>query len=314
MARYLVTGAAGFIGSHLSQRLLDDGHYVIGVDCFTDYYAREIKERNLQDFLDVQNFDFVESDLLDIDLVKLLDKVDYVFHEAAQAGVRTSWGADFEVYVRSNVLATQKLLEAAKDTGIRKLIYASSSSVYGDAESYPTTEDMTPRPVSPYGVTKLAGEHLCMLYWKNFQVATIALRYFTVYGPRQRPDMAFNKFIRKIFAGEPITVYGDGEQTRDFTFVDDAVEANILAAEADVAGEVLNIGGGSRITVNGVVAMLEELIDSRANVEYIAKQSGDVRHTAADIIKAGELFGYEPNIGLREGLKSQVEWMRKLHY
>jgi UDP-glucose 4-epimerase len=278
------------------------------VDCFTDYYSREIKERNLQAFLDASNFDFFESDLLEIDLTELLQGVDYVFHEAAQAGVRASWGADFEIYTRNNVLATQRLLEAAKETKLEKFVYASSSSVYGDAESYPTSEDVTPKPISPYGVTKLAGEHLCMLYWKNFGVPIVALRYFTLHGPRQRPDMAFSKFIRAMLEDEPITIYEDGEQTRDFTFVDDAVEANLLAMESDVVGEVFNIGGGSQITVNKVVAMLENIIGKDAKIKRIAKQKGDVRHTAADIKKARKLLGYEPRFDLRKGLSLQVEW------
>lgn len=331
----LVTGAAGFIGSHLAERLVNEGYNVVGVDCFTDYYPRDIKERNLQAFLrgampgacgrddkpsrhkcdrtrgeafrDASNFDFFELDLLEIDLTELLQGVDYVFHEAAQAGVRASWGADFEIYTRNNVLATQRLLEAAKETKLEKFVYASSSSVYGDAESYPTSEDMTPKPISPYGVTKLAGEHLCMLYWKNFGVPIVALRYFTLYGQRQRPDMAFHKFIKAILQDEPITIYGDGEQTRDFTYVDDAVEANLLAMESDVVGEVFNIGGGSRITVNGVVEMLEKIIGYSAKIKHIAKQKGDVRHTAADIKKARKLLGYEPRFDLRKGLSLQVE-------
>ena len=312
MANCLVTGVAGFIGSHIAERLIKEKHNVVGVDCFTDYYSRSIKERNLQTLLATEKFDFVESNLLELELSKLLEGVDYVFHEAAQAGVRASWGKDFEIYTRNNVLATQRLLEAAKESELKKFVYASSSSVYGDAKSYPTTEDMTPKPVSPYGVTKLAGEHLCMLYWKNFHVPTVALRYFTVYGPRQRPDMAFHKFIKAILEGKPITIYGDGEQTRDFTFVVDAVDANLLAASADVVGEVFNIGGGSRITVNGVVEMLEEIIGKDANLKHIAKQKGDVRHTAADITKARKLLGYEPTFDLRKGLELQVEWMAKL--
>jgi len=313
LANCLVTGSAGFIGSHIAERLVNDGHHVVGVDCFTDYYPRWIKERNLQTLLATEKFDFVESNLLELDLSKLLEGVDYVFHEAAQAGVRASWGADFEIYTRNNVLATQRLLEAAKESKLKKFVYASSSSVYGDAKSYPTTEDMTPKPVSPYGVTKLAGEHLCMLYWKNFHVPTVALRYFTVYGPRQRPDMAFHKFIKAILEGKPITIYGDGEQTRDFTFVADAVDANLLAMRSEQVGEVFNIGGGSRITVNGVVRMLEEIIGKDASLKHIAKQKGDVRHTAADITKARKLLGYEPTFDLRKGLELQVEWMRCLN-
>lgn len=310
MAKYLVTGVAGFIGSHLAEQLVNDDYHVIGVDCFTDYYPREIKERNLQNILDIDNFEFVEADLLDIDLSELLNEVDYVFHESAQAGVRASWGTDFDIYTKNNVLATQRLLEASKNSELKKLVYASSSSVYGDAKKYPTTEDMTPKPISPYGVTKLAGEHLCMLYWKNFHVPVVALRYFTVYGPRQRPDMAFHKFIKAILEDELITIYGDGEQTRDFTYVDDAVKANLLAMKSDSAGEVFNIGGGSRITVNAVVRMMEEIVGKDANIKHIAEQKGDVRHTAADITKARKLLGYDPNFELRKGLELQAEWMK----
>lgn len=310
MAKYLVTGVAGFIGSHLAEQLVNNDYHVIGVDCFTDYYPREIKERNLQNILDIDNFEFVEADLLDIDLSELLNEVDYVFHESAQAGVRASWGTDFEIYTKNNVLATQRLLEASKNSELKKLVYASSSSVYGDAKKYPTTEDMTPKPISPYGVTKLAGEHLCMLYWKNFHVPVVALRYFTVYGPRQRPDMAFHKFIKAILEDELITIYGDGEQTRDFTYVDDAVKANLLAMKSDSAGEVFNIGGGSRITVNAVVRMMEEIVGKDANIKHIAEQKGDVRHTAADITKARKLLGYDPNFELRKGLELQAEWMK----
>lgn len=310
----LVTGAAGFIGSHLAERLVNKGYHVIGVDCFTDYYPRDIKERNIQTVLDAENFDFVEADLLNTDLAVLLDNVDYVFHEAAQAGVRASWGEDFQIYTRNNVLATQRLLEAAKDNELEKFVYASSSSIYGDAQSYPTPEDTPPKPISPYGVTKLAGEHLCMLYWKNFHVPSVVLRYFTVYGPRQRPDMAFHKFIAAMLKGEPITIYGAGEQTRDFTFVDDAVEANLLAMEADVVGEVFNIGGGSKITVNRVIKMLEEIINNDADVKHIARQKGDVRHTAADISKARKLLGYEANVELREGLELQFDWMGRIKH
>ncbi len=310
MARCLVTGAAGFIGSHLSQRLLADGHRVIGVDCFTDYYAREIKERNLQASVSAQDFEFIEADLLDVDLAGLLRDVDYVFHEAAQAGVRASWGTDFEIYARNNVLATQKLLEAAKAANLRRLVYASSSSVYGDAETYPTSEGVTPRPVSPYGVTKLAGEHLCHLYWKNFRVPVVILRYFTVYGPRQRPDMAFSKFISAMLEGSEITIYGDGQQTRDYTFVSDIVGANLLAMRADVVGEVFNIGGGSRVTVNEIITMLGEIVGDHATIRYIEEQKGDVKHTAADIRKAQERLGYQPAMTVQQGLELQTKWIR----
>ena len=219
----LVTGCVGFIGSHLVDKLLEHGYEVIGIDCFTDYYAREIKEANVSNALKNKNSKFIEEDILNMDK---FPEVDYVFHLAAQAGVRASWGKSFEIYTRNNIEATQKLLEFYKDREIKKFVYASSSSVYGDAE-LPMREDSLLKPVSPYGVTKLAGENLCYLYWKNYNVPTVSVRYFTVYGPRQRPDMAMHKFVKAFLNNEEITVFGDGPQTRDFTFVEDAIETNM---------------------------------------------------------------------------------------
>lgn len=236
----LVTGCAGFIGSHLTDSLLAKGFEVIGIDCFTDYYARSIKERNIQNALENRNFSFIEKDILEIDAIP---DVDYVFHQAAQAGVRASWGREFEIYCRLNIESTQYLLESCKRKKIKKFVYASSSSVYGDV-ALPMKENMMLRPMSPYGVTKLAAENLCYLYWKNYHVPIIALRYFTVYGPRQRPDMGIHKFVRAIMNGDPITIYGDGTQTRDFTYVADIVDANITAAISSIEGEAINIGGG----------------------------------------------------------------------
>lgn len=330
----LVTGVAGFIGSHLAERLIRDGHFVIGVDCFSDYYPRWMKENNLAQLRRDARFHFIEADLLELDLAALLrgesssirqramgdnarwdagdGHVDYVFHLAAQAGVRESWGRNFDIYVRSNILTTQRLLEAAKELPLMKLVYASSSSIYGDAEAFPTSEDVTPHPVSPYGVTKLAGEHLCLLYWRNYGVPAVGLRYFTVYGPRQRPDMAFHRFIRAILEGMEIPVYGDGEQTRDFTYVDDAVEGTVRAAFADVAGDAFNIGGGSRISVNGVIRLLEGITNKRAQVRYLAPGRGDVRHTSADIRHAARALSYAPRATLADGLRSEREWFRSL--
>src|SRR5216683_2677219 len=255
--RCLVTGVAGFVGSHLAERLLAEGHEVCGIDAFIDYYPRPIKERNLQELRLWKDFTFIEGDLRDIHLLPLLDGVDWVFHQAAQAGVRTSWGSEFSRYVDCNVLSTQQLLEAALHTkGIQRFVYASSSSVYGDTTVLPVTEAVTPQPVSPYGVTKLAAEHLCTLYYRNFGVPAVSLRYFTVYGPRQRPDMAFHRFLRAIILDQPITLYGDGEQTRDFTYVHDAVAAAVAAGTMGVPGRVYNIGGGSRVPVNQVLEMI----------------------------------------------------------
>jgi nucleoside-diphosphate-sugar epimerase len=299
----LVTGCAGFIGSHLVDKLLEQGYEVIGIDCFTDYYSREIKEANIANAVNHINFKLIEEDILKMDKYP---EVDCVFHEAAQAGVRASWGKNFEVYSRNNIEATQKLLEFYKDRAIKKFVYASSSSVYGDAK-LPMREDSLLKTVSPYGVTKLAGENLCYLYWKNYNVPTVSLRYFTVYGPRQRPDMAIHKFVKAILNGDEITVFGDGTQTRDFTFVDDAVEANILAANNDTIGEVFNIGGGSRVSVNELINEIERLIGKKARVRYIENQKGDVRDTWADVSKAKKEFGWKPKISIEAGLVKYTE-------
>ena len=303
----LVTGCAGFIGSHLVDKLLEQGHWVIGIDCFTDYYPREMKEANISNALNHKNFEFIEKDILEMEKGKF-PEVGYVFHLAAQAGVRASWDKSFEIYTRDNVQATQKLLEFYKERKINKFVYASSSSVYGDAE-LPMREESLLKPVSPYGVTKLAGENLCYLYWKNYGAPVISLRYFTVYGPRQRPDMAIHKFVKAIFKGDEITVFGDGTQTRDFTFVDDAVKANILASESDSVGEVFNVGGGSRISVNDLIGMMENIIGRRAKVKYVEKQKGDVRDTLADVNKAEEMLSWNPKININKGLRKYIEWI-----
>lgn len=326
----LVTGVAGFIGSHLAEELIAAGHSVVGLDCFTDYYPRIIKERNLQALLGRKEFCFVEGDLLELELGGLLRRgpaacpplghgsgnvereIDYVFHLAAQPGVRGSWGKSFEVYARNNILATQRLLEAVKEEPVQKLVYASSSSVYGDAEAFPTGEDVTPRPVSPYGVTKLSAEQLCLLYWRNWQVPAVCTRYFTVYGPRQRPDMAFHRFVRAGLKGEEIQVYGDGEQTRDFTFVDDAVKATMSAAFGGAPGRVFNVGGGSRVTLNHVIQVLDHILGRSLRVQHMQAQRGDVRDTSADIRRARRELAYDPSISLEEGLRAQVEWVESL--
>lgn len=309
----LVTGAAGFIGSHLSERLLDDGYAVIGVDCFSDYYPRAFKESNLEGLLGRPGFRFIEADLGRMDLDTLLDGVSYIFHQAAQAGVRASWGESFAVYTDVNILATQKLLEAARRaSGIVKCVCASSSSVYGDSAELPLRESGPVAPVSPYGVTKLAAEHLARLYAANFGLPTVSLRYFTVYGPRQRPDMAFHKFLWAIYAGQPIPVYGDGEQTRDFTYVADAVEANIACMTRGEPGSYFNIGGGSRVTVNHCLDILREVTGREVRIARHEAQHGDVRHTWADTTAAQRVLGFRPRVGLREGLAAEDVWFREV--
>jgi UDP-glucose 4-epimerase len=308
----LVTGAAGFIGSHLSEALLAAGHEVVGVDSFSDYYSRAVKEANIAGAFAHEHFRLVEGDLTDIDLSPLLRGIDVVFHLAAQAGVRSSWGHSFDTYLKDNVLATQKLLEAAKGARIERLIYASSSSVYGDAETYPTPESAMPRPVSPYGVTKLAGEHLCHLYRRRFGVPASALRFFTVYGPRQRPDMAFHIFARALLTGRAIDIFGDGEQSREFTYVGDAVRALLLAAERGEPGAVYNIGGGDEVTLNAAIALLMKVSGRRVAVCYGDNQPGDARRTAADPALARRALGYEPRTGLEDGLRAEYAWLEAL--
>jgi UDP-glucose 4-epimerase len=307
--RSLVTGVAGFIGSHLAERLLEEGHEVVGVDCFTPYYARSVKEGNLKGLLSRSGFTFVEGNLLQLDLAALLKGITHVFHQAAQAGVRASWGKEFEVYTSLNILATQLLLEACKGLELERFVYASSSSVYGDSAALPLSEDSIPQPVSPYGVTKLAAEHLCHTYAYNYAIPIISLRYFTVYGPRQRPDMAFHRFMRALLQDDVIEVYGDGSQTRDFTFVADAVEANMLAMKCAESGKVFNIGGGSRVMLNEVLDTIQEIASRRARVKYLKSQRGDMKHTLADTTRAGKELGYRPRVGLKAGLKAEWDWL-----
>ncbi len=307
--RALVTGAAGFIGSTLAGRLLADGADVVGIDCFTDYYPRPIKERNLSSLTGDARFRFVESRIQDADLATLLADRTHVFHLAAQAGVRKSWGRDFAIYTVNNIEATQVLLEACAKCTLERVVYASSSSVYGDSVPMPMREDALPQPVSPYGVSKLAAEQLCYLYFANHGVPAVSLRYFTVYGPRQRPDMGFHKFLRATILGEPITVYGDGEQTRDFTFVADAVSATIAAATRGIPGRVYNIGGGSRVSVNEVLEIIGRVAGRRPLVTVDPAQKGDMRHTYADTWLARTDLGFSPTVGLEQGLAAQHQWL-----
>ena len=314
--RCLVTGVAGFVGSHLAERLIADGHEVCGIDAFIDYYPRRIKERNLTRLLASKNFTFIEGNLLHLNLLSLLEGVQWIFHQAAQAGVRASWGKDFSRYVDCNVLATQRLLEAVLQSGkdVQRFVYASSSSVYGDTNVLPISESVMPFPVSPYGVTKLAAEHLCSLYHSNFGVSTVSLRYFTVYGPRQRPDMAFHRFCKAALEHEPLHIYGDGSQTRDFTYVSDVVEANILAATSTAAvGRVMNISGGGRVSVREVIALLEEISGTTMKLTFDEKQHGDAQHTFADTRLAERLLNYQPRVGLREGLTQEFAYAASLY-
>jgi UDP-glucose 4-epimerase len=307
----LVTGAAGFIGSHLSAALLDSGAAVTGIDCFTDYYSRTLKEANLGPLRERPGFTFREAALQDVDLKELLTGVTHVFHLAGQAGVRKSWGADFDVYIRDNIRATQRLLEAVARMPIQKYVYSSSSSVYGNNVPLPMREDTYLQPLSPYGVTKLAGEHLGNLYCANHGVQTVSLRYFTVYGPRQRPDMAFQRFLTAARDGTPITVYGDGEQTRDFTFVSDIVAANIAAARQGRAGSVYNIGGGSRVTLNHVLELIRTVTGKAVAVQREPEQKGDMRHTYADTSAARRDLDFSPRVTLENGLDQQYQWLTK---
>jgi nucleoside-diphosphate-sugar epimerase len=305
----LVTGAAGFIGSNLSKALLARGDSVVGLDCFTDYYPREIKEGNLAPLKSSPNFSFVEAALQTADLKALLDGVTHVFHLAAQAGVRKSWGSDFQIYTTNNIDATQRLLEHLVGRPIEKLVYASSSSVYGDAVQIPMTEDALPQPVSPYGVSKLAAEQLCYLYHVNFGVPTVALRYFTVYGPGQRPDMGFHRFIRAVLTHQPISLYGDGEQTRDFTFVADIVAATMAAGDRGGAGRVYNIGGGSRVSINQVLEMIGRLTGRTPDIRREPAQKGDMRDTFADTTRARADLGFLPRTSLEAGIKAECDWL-----
>lgn len=308
--RALVTGCAGFIGSHLTEALLADGESVIGVDCFNDNYARPQKLRNLEQAQQWDAFDFVPIDLSRGDLQELVDSCDVVFHLAAEPGVRPSWGRRFDAYLRNNVLASQLLLEAAAATPGKRFVYASSSSIYGQAESFPTPEDVAPKPFSPYGTTKLAAEHLCQLYYGNHGVETVSLRYFSVYGPRQRPDMAFAIFCRAALRGNPLPVFGDGMQSRDFTYVDDIVRATRAAAGApNAAGGIYNIGGGTQISLRAAIDVIERLADRSLDLEWGHIQEGDVKHTGADTSRALADLGFQASVDFAQGLEREFNWI-----
>jgi UDP-glucose 4-epimerase len=309
----LITGGAGFIGSHLTERLLADGAEVVALDCFTDYYPRALKDANVAALLAHPRYRLVESSIADADLATLLDGVTHVFHLAAQAGVRKSWGRDFQVYTTLNVDATQRLLEACVGRPIHRFFYASSSSVYGDDVTLPMREEVPLHPVSPYGVTKLAAEQLCYLYFVNHGVPTVSVRYFTVYGPRQRPDMGFHRFMTAIRAGQPLTLYGDGLQTRDFTYVADAAAATHAACVRGVPGQVYNVGGGSRVSVREVFEMLGRVTGRPVAIDEQPTQKGDMRDTYADTTRARADLGFAPSVTLEEGLRAMWAWMETTH-
>jgi UDP-glucose 4-epimerase len=299
----LVTGCAGFIGSTLSEELIKRGHEVVGADCFTDYYPRRLKENNLRTLLASSNFSFIEKDIVD----GLEVDADFVFHLAAQPGVRKSWGLEFDHYTRNNILLTQRLLESCKN--VKKFIFASSSSVYGGG-NVPFEEDQDLNPISPYGISKLCCEHLCKVYSEKFNVAV--MRLFTVYGPRQRPDMAFNKFIKAALKGEEIIVYGNGEQRRDFTYVDDIVEGLISSAFFQGKFEIFNLGSGRSFSVNEVLETLESLIGRKLKIKKLEQVKGDMSTTLADISKAWDLLKYQPKTSLNTGLRKEIEWISKV--
>ena len=315
MSTHIVTGVAGFIGSHLAETLLQQGENVIGVDQLNDYYDPQLKQNNLVILKAYTGFKFIHADIQALDWQNLLKSVEVVYHQAAQAGVRASWGEGFRNYTEKNINATQIILEAAKQTeSLKRIVYASSSSIYGNAATMPTPETLCPQPVSPYGITKLAGERLCWLYQQNFNVPVTALRYFTVYGPRQRPDMAFHKFFQAAIADRAIDIYGDGQQTRDYTFVSDIVAANLAAGrEHGAIGEVFNIGGGSRIALIELLEMMERVMGQPIKRHNLENAVGDARHTSADITKAQKILGYAPQVSLLEGLTQEWHWLKGLY-
>ncbi len=315
MTLAIVTGVAGFIGSNLAEALLKQGDTVIGIDNFNNYYNPRFKYHNVNALKEYPKFKLLEAEIEQVDWKTLLVDVEVIYHQAAQAGVRASWGESFRYYTERNINATQVLLEAAKNSpSLLRFIYASTSSIYGNAETFPTGETIAPQPISPYGITKLAAERLCLLYLQNFAVPIVALRYFSVYGPRQRPDMAFHKFFKAAITKKSISIYGDGQQTRDFTYVADIVAANLLAAShPDAVGEILNIGGGSRVFLSEVISQIEAIICTTLTKEYLEKARGDARHTAADISKAKNILGYAPQFSLIEGLTREWEWIKQLY-
>jgi len=306
----VVTGCAGFIGSHLTEHLLREGHRVVGVDCFTDYYARSIKQANLAPALRHDNFRFHELDLAGDELSAVVDGAQYVFHLAAMPGLTRSW-LDFDIYTRCNLTATHRLLDALKPVkSLKKFVYASTSSVYGKYAS--GDEGLPTRPSSPYGITKLAGEHLARVYQDEFGLPTVVLRFFSVYGPRQRPEMGLHLFIKWILTGAAIKLTGDGFQVRGATYVDDCVEATALAGFNALPGETYNLGGGDLATIIDMIRKIEKLTGKTAVIEYHPNRKGDQLATGADVTKLYRHLGWKPSTGLDDGLAKQIAWQRTL--
>ncbi|MFV1452537.1 UDP-glucose 4-epimerase [Bacillus mycoides] len=313
--KILVTGAAGFIGSHLCQALLKNKSYhVVGIDHFIGPTPIPLKIDNIQTLRTNPRFQFVRENILTTDLPKLLKDVKVVYHLAAIPGVRTSWGKDFDPYVTNNILATQYLLEACKEVKLEKFIQISTSSVYGE-KSGRVSENLLPNPLSPYGVTKLSSEHLCHIYHKNFQIPIVILRYFTVYGPRQRPDMAFHRLIKQILENKPLTIFGDGTQTRDFTYIDDCIQGTIAALETSehIVGEVINIGGTERSSILNIISTLEKISGKSAHKIFLKSIPGEPKQTWADISKANKLLQYHPVISLANGLEAEYKYIKQLY-
>ena len=312
MKTALVTGVAGFIGSSIAEKLLKDGFRVIGIDSFTNFYSKKIKQKNLEFCKKNKNFSLIQKEIQKIDFIPLFKKTDYLFHMAAQPGVRTSWGNNFEKYSINNILVTQRLLEQAKiSKSLKKIVIASSSSVYGNQSCKMNESKTKTNPVSPYGVSKLAAEHLVSAYVENFNLPVIMLRYFTVYGPRQRPDMAFMRFVMKSILKKPITIYGNGTQKRNFTYIDDVIDATISSANIDNTGEIINIGGGEVISISKVISILKNICNYEPKILYKPFSNGDVLRTEADINKAKRLLNFKPKTSLKNGLFLEYEYAKR---
>lgn len=312
--KILVTGAAGFIGSHLCERLLTNKNYdVVGIDTFIGPTPIELKQINVKNLRKQPRFQLIEEDLLTVNLEEILEDIDVIYHLAGMPGVRSSWGKDFDPYVTNNILVTQRLLEAVKDKPLKKFIYASTSSVYGEKVGK-VIENAYLTPLSPYGITKLTGEHLCNVYFKSYNIPIVTLRFFTVYGPRQRPDMAFHRFIVQILKGEPITIYGDGTQSRDFTYISDCVDGICAIVDKEgLIGQTINIGGKERATVNEVISFIEQITGKKATFRYLPRVTGEPKHTWADISNAQKLLRYNPKISLMEGLTNEIEYIKSVY-